>query len=377
MTKRFSSTAKVHALALALVLALAACSSSGSSGDGGTGSDASGGGGLLPPTHSGVTAAQCASAVDLNALGALAGDTVTIHGSTSQPTTEMAAPCNPDVTGQQVFRYHVRGENVWLHVTTNNPGGTALLDTVVWVLDGACSEGAAVLACNDDDGAAENNAEGTSTLNAGSYARGRELTLVVGAYARTRRGAQSRGDFTLTVTESPSASAGAVCNSAVPGGCVAGLECASTSVTTGVCVTPGMETEPNDTPATATPIGAVGNGIAVHAAIQPAGDTDCFSFQVAQGQTLWIEANDGGGSCGADLMAELFRSGETMSFAADDDTGRASDVACPRLFPMDNPEVRDMPAGTYILCVHVPNAAEVAPSVTLQQYSVQIAPAAM
>lgn len=361
---------------LALGSLVAACSSGSPGGDGGTDARTDGGA-ALPATASGVTSAWCMAAVDMNATGALAGDTLTVRGSTAQPTTEMPGPCNPAVTGQQVFRYRVRGDNVTLHITTNLPGGTALLDTVVWVLDGACSETAAVLACNDDDGTSSGDQEGTSTLNAGSYRQGRELTLVVGSYARTRRGAASHGDFTLSVTETPSASAGAVCNSAVPGGCVAGLECAATSATAGLCVTPSAETEPNDTPATATALGPVGTaGLAVHAAIGTAGDQDCFAFDVTQGQTLWLEASDGAGSCGADLEAALYRSGETMSFAADDDTGRASDVACPRIFPGDNPEVRSMAAGTYVLCVRMAGSMDGTAVTTLDRYSVQIAPAA-
>jgi hypothetical protein len=328
----------------------------------------------LPTTPSGVTAAMCEQATDLNATGALAGETVTVRGSTERSLGTMAAPCNPSVLGHQVYRYRVRGDNVWLRATTNLPGGTPNLDTVLWVLDGACGEQTAVLECNDDDGAADGDAEGTSTLATRSLRAGTELTFVVGAYARAHRGAASRGEFTLAVTETPSAAPGAECDSAVPGGCVHGYECAATSPARGLCVTASDETEPNNTPAAAGSPRPITGPMAIHAALMPAGDVDCFALAVTAGQSLYIEVSDGGGRCGADLRADLYRAGEADPFDGDDDSGRATDVACPRISPAENTGVRAMAAGTYVLCVRASEPSNAPPMVTLPRYSVQIAP---
>jgi hypothetical protein len=326
---------------------------------------------MLPPTASGVTASQCAAQIDLDTMGAFVGNMLTIQGSTMTPTTVMAAPCNRAVTGQQVFRYHVRGDGVWLRATTAIPGGTDFLDTVLWALVGPCSENAPVLGCNDDDSSLDNALLGRSTLLTRSLARGTEIDLVVGAFNNVTRGAQRRGTYTLGVSEYPSAMGGAMCDSSIPGGCVPGFECVATSPTAGLCAQPGMEHEPNDTPATAEPARMVAMPTTIHASIQPAGDVDCFGIAVPANANLYIEANDGGGGCPADLRADLFRTGETLPFEGDDDSGRAD--LCPQIDPASNTGVRMMPAGAYVVCVKVTTPDGVTPTVTVPQYSLQMA----
>ncbi len=326
----------------------------------------------IAATTSGVTSSMCAASVDLTAMGTLAGETTTIHGSTNTPATVMTGPCNPAVTGQQVFRYRVRGAQVSLGVTTALAGGTDLLDTIVWVLPSACDETSMAIACNDDDPNTPEALAGTSTLRTPVLAAGTDVTIVVGTYAGARRGAQSRGNFVLAVTEVPAAAAGAMCDSAHPGSCVSGNECASTSITAGVCVTASSEQEPNDTPAGANPI-TVTQPSAIHAAIMPAGDVDCFGFDAPGARDLYIEANDGAGSCGADLRLDLYRMGEMDPFDGDDDTGRASGVACPLVSGAENASVRALAAGHYMACIRASEPAGVPPSITLAQYSVHIA----
>jgi hypothetical protein len=155
---------------------------------------------------------------------------------------------------------------------------------------------------------------------------------------------------------------------------VRGFECAATSLMAGVCVQPGMETEPNNTPAMAQQLGMLTGPLAVHAALEPAGDVDCFAFAIAQGTSLHLEANDGGGSCNADLRADLYRAGEMDPFDGDDDSGRATDVACPLVDPSDHEDVRNMPAGTYVFCVRASEPTDAPPMITTDHYSVQIAP---
>ena len=131
---------------------------------------------------------------------------------------------------------------MYLRATTNLPGGTDLLDTTIFVLAGSCSETATVLACNDDDFNTPDNRAGASTLATPSLSHDAEVTIVVAAFANVRRGAQTRGEFNLAITEVPSAAAGAECDSTVPGGCIHGYECAAISLTRGICVVPGTET---------------------------------------------------------------------------------------------------------------------------------------
>jgi hypothetical protein len=330
--------------------------------------------GAVQMTASGILDSMCSSAIDLNAMGMLSGDTVTVHGSTAMPSDVIQGPCNPALTGHQVYRYRVRGNNVWLRATTNLPGGTEELDTSIWVLASPCGANAQVLACNDDDPSAPDPQAGTSTLATPSFPQGTEVFIVVASYARAHRGAPTRGEFNLAVTESASAAAGAMCDSTVPGGCVHGYECAATSPMGGVCVQPSNEQEHNDAPASAQSLGMLTGPMAVHAAIDPAGDVDCFSVQLAAGTNLFVEANDGGGGCGADLRAELYRAGEAESFDGDDDSGRMSNFACPRVDPSDHEDLRAMTAGVYIVCVRASEPADSPPTVTLAHYSVQIAP---
>lgn len=325
----------------------------------------------LPSTPSGVTDTMCARIVDLNAMGTLSGETVTIAGSTANPLEVMDGPCNRALTGHQLYSYRVRGEQVWLHATTNVPGGTPFLDTTLWVLDGVCSDHATVLACNDTDYTADGSLAGTATVVTRSLARGTELVFVVAGYAPARRGAVARGNFFLAVTEHPSARPGTDCNATVPGGCVPGYECAANSPDQGVCVQPIEEREPNDQPATASPVHTLHRALVIHAAIEPAGDIDCFAFYVTDNSNLWIEANDGGGSCNADLRAELFRAGRTEPIEVDDDSGRATDVACPLMSPTDHAGVRSMSEGTYVLCVRGSEPPD-APAIRTSRYSVQI-----
>jgi hypothetical protein len=324
----------------------------------------------LPPTPSGVTTAMCSNTIDMTALGTLTGDTTNIHGSTATPTDVMNGPCSQATTGQQVYRYRVRGAQVSLQVTTALPGGTPRLDTAVWVLGGACAESTMPIACNDDDPNTDESLAGTSTLRTPVLAGGSDVFIVVGSYAGARRGAAARGEFNLAVAEIPAAAAGAMCDSAQAGSCVSGYECAATSPTAGLCVQPSQETEPNDT--TAMPMSITfGAPISIHASIMPAGDHDCFAFDAPGGRNLYVEVSDGAGSCPADLAMDLFRMGETDAFEGDDDSGRASSVACPRVDAMENPGVQALAAGRYFACVRAAEYSMTAPTMTVPQYSVQ------
>jgi hypothetical protein len=365
----------LRALALLLLLLVAACTGGGLGGDAARtdGSDPPADA-TLPGTASGVTPALCARAVDLESVGMRVGETVTVRGSTHTPTEIMPGPCNGRLTGHQLYRYRVRGHDVRLRATTNLPGGTPYLDTTVWALEGACSERAPVLGCNDDDVLAEDPLSGASTLDTPSLARGTELTFVVASYARARRGTLLRGEFVLAVTETPSSGPGMACESGLPGVCVRGYECAASAEEQGRCVRPDTEREPNNTPAQAGPPRPVDPPLALHAAIDPPGDVDCFALQVPEGASLWIEANDGAGSCPGDLRVELYRAGERDPLDADQNTGRVSDLgSCPRLFPGDNESVRAMPAGVYTVCVRAPEGDESAPTMRVPHYSLQVA----
>src|SRR5439155_256103 len=84
-----------------------------------------------------------------------------------------------------------------------------------------------------------------------------------------------------------------------------------------------------------------------------------FALDVPAGADLYLEANDGAGSCPADLRADLYRAGEADPFDGDYDTGRATDVVCPLVSAVDNAGARAMPAGIYTVCIRVSEPAVV------------------
>ena len=101
------------------------------------------------------------------------------------------------------------------------------------------------------------------------------------------------------------------------------------------------ETEPNDTPGTATPltpgVGAVGGLTDL--------DTDCWSVSVVDNG--WISARAAGpdGQCPPDLALRLFDPGGARVLT----TVGAGD--CARITPSDDPEAAYLDAGTWTVCV--------------------------
>ena len=103
------------------------------------------------------------------------------------------------------------------------------------------------------------------------------------------------------------------------------------------------ETEPNDTPGTANPIGTHAGFIG---AINPAGDQDFYSFTVpGPSSSVTIETSDGIGGCpfGFDSVVTLFDPSGTQ--LAQDDNGGVD--GCSQISPALYSQASNLPAGTY------------------------------
>jgi cysteine-rich repeat protein len=124
------------------------------------------------------------------------------------------------------------------------------------------------------------------------------------------------------------------------GNLAAGDGCSPTCVLEGNFVT---ETEPNDTQATANPLGGA-DGFA--ASITPIGDQDYFSFDVvAPGSSAFIQVTDGLNGCpsGFDSKITLFNPIGAL-IATADDGGAAK---CSLMSPPNTPATTNMAVGTY------------------------------
>jgi cysteine-rich repeat protein len=124
------------------------------------------------------------------------------------------------------------------------------------------------------------------------------------------------------------------------GNLVAGDGCSPTCGLEGNFLT---ETEPNDTQATANPLGGA-DGFS--AAISPIGDQDYFSFDVVTpGSSVFIQVTDGLNGCpaGFDSKLTLFSTAGALIGTADD--GGAA--KCSLMSPVNTPATANMAVGTY------------------------------
>lgn len=125
--------------------------------------------------------------------------------------------------------------------------------------------------------------------------------------------------------------------------------------------------EPNDT-ATAA-IGLPGNGTAVTAMINPAGDEDWYSVTVPANGWLRAETSDGMGGCALDTRIDVYSSTNAIAanrIAENDDINFQITPPynlCSRVTPFQDPDVGadpdlfEMPAGTYYIRVATSNFA--------------------
>jgi hypothetical protein len=85
------------------------------------------------------------------------------------------------------------------------------------------------------------------------------------------------------------------------------------------------EVEPNNSPATATPIALAGGVVRVSGAISPSGDADYFSFTAPPGAKVWMLVDTGGaqnpGADSRDSYLTLFAGNGTTEIEEDDDDG--------------------------------------------------------
>ncbi|MFO0646218.1 MAG: hypothetical protein U0326_08260 [Polyangiales bacterium] len=131
-----------------------------------------------------------------------------------------------------------------------------------------------------------------------------------------------------------------------------GMDGGTTPAVTRVCVAPVAEMEPNNTPA--MPQAAVTSSTVFRGALT-AGDTDCYSVTVPAGTSIFAETSDFNGTCnlgdGADTVLRVYRMGETMPLAENDDA--AGRGLCSTLNSTATPvtALTRVAAGTYSVCV--------------------------
>jgi hypothetical protein len=86
-------------------------------------------------------------------------------------------------------------------------------------------------------------------------------------------------------------------------------------------LTPTPEVEPNNTPATATPLNLVSGCQAASGAISPVGDVDYYSFTAPPGSKMWALVDTGPSTTGHDSVLTLFGPDGTTVIEIDDDDG--------------------------------------------------------
>lgn len=147
----------------------------------------------------------------------------------------------------------------------------------------------------------------------------------------------------------------------------------TTPAVTRVCVAPVAEMEPNNTPA--MPQAAVTSSTVFRGALT-AGDTDCYSVTVPAGTTIFAETSDSNGTCnlgeGADTVLRVYRMGETMALAENDDaTGRGLCSTLNGATPVT--ALTRVTAGTYSVCVSAYSAPDAGtPADPIMQYYLTI-----
>jgi cysteine-rich repeat protein len=103
------------------------------------------------------------------------------------------------------------------------------------------------------------------------------------------------------------------------------------------------ETELNDSPALANPIGTHAGFLG---SINPVGDLDYFSFDVPGPSSLvYLQTSDGLGGCPADCDTILRLYGPSGTQIVLDDNGGVS--PCSLISPVDHPQAMNLAAGTY------------------------------
>src|SRR5512143_4116367 len=81
------------------------------------------------------------------------------------------------------------------------------------------------------------------------------------------------------------------------------------------------ESEPNDTPATATPLNLTGSCQVATGSISPAADVDYFSFTAQPGDKLWAFVDTSGSTADRDSILTLYGPDGTTQIEQDDDDG--------------------------------------------------------
>jgi len=88
---------------------------------------------------------------------------------------------------------------------------------------------------------------------------------------------------------------------------------------------PTPESEPNNTPATATPLNLVSGCQAASGAISPIGDVDYYSFTASAGSKVWALVDTGASASSTDSVLTLFGPDGTTQLEQDDDDGTGTD----------------------------------------------------
>ncbi|MDO9018288.1 MAG: hypothetical protein Q8S73_23880 [Deltaproteobacteria bacterium] len=129
--------------------------------------------------------------------------------------------------------------------------------------------------------------------------------------------------------------------------CAMGTACRPTSAIAGTCTMGTPETEPNNTPMMAQAAMTVS---AVYSGMASSTDTDCFRVTVPMGGGIYAESNlPATPTCpsgGPDPVITVYNPAGTEIDSVDDGRG-----LCGTLTPAGSADVRNLPAGTYTVCI--------------------------
>jgi hypothetical protein len=129
--------------------------------------------------------------------------------------------------------------------------------------------------------------------------------------------------------------------------CGAGTFCGARTFDRGLCEEASVESEPNDSIATAI---AGGEGITARGALARF-DVDCASVRVPEGGSFFAQTVGLNGQCVNNLVLDLYRSDGTW-IGTDFDAGPSS---CPRIDGRVQPWAQGLSMGSYVVCVREAN----------------------
>ena len=136
-------------------------------------------------------------------------------------------------------------------------------------------------------------------------------------------------------------------------------------------IVPNQESEPNNTPASATPLNVTSCPPVVSGSIAPVGDVDYYSFAAPAGAKLWARVDTAASNTDTDSVLTLLAPNGTTVLETDDDDGLGNgcDTTVETMYSSAIAG-RTLPsAGTYYLQVR--HYSPIAPNATISPYTLE------